>query len=216
MSNIPPVRSGQPIEAAHLNKIRDAVNQLEKTVQSQSPRPSQDIGHRTSAGGTTSFIKRTAAAGSNGERVECLLGTLSAGTQPDTKKITAGWIWGGSASHFLQLDNITPKIDDFIYIECTVTVDVIDGVLMNTFTFTGAGLKVGSTAPVNTALTYNAPTGKMHYPIGKWISNEAATDPQPVWKATGCGNVVMKMCGGQALFIRNGNPQYASPEQPAE
>tara|TARA_R110002153_G_scaffold202598_1_gene355773 strand:+ start:299 stop:754 length:456 start_codon:yes stop_codon:yes gene_type:complete len=141
----------------------------------------------------------------------CQLGEFLTDPEDTTKKkIRAGYITGGSgAPILLEQNGIIPKAGESLYLEIPVIVDVVDGVLMHSFSMSGVDFQQAGSVPNSHAFTPDDPTGVSIYVLGSWTEVPVTGgEPRLVWNRTGCGTLVSKICSSgataQLLTIREG------------
>lgn len=203
--------SGQPIKASDFNKLRETCIYLASLIQARTPQSSPDIGHHVSPGGFTSFIKRQPLPG--GSAALCILGDLRSDPENEGKKIIRpGYISGGGGSEFLVKNNITPTIDQHLYVEVPWEANVEDDVILEGGTMGTPTISQGASIPSDVLPTVGSPSGTAYIPLGSWVSNGATPTPAPVWHHSGCGSISIKFCpGGGFYWIRGESYEPVDP-----
>ena len=151
--------------------------------------------------------------GGGGGVAPCILGKIKTDTINSTedepkKKLLEGFITGSGSSELLVADNLTPTIDDFVWVKVDWTAGVIDGVLQSGGVMDTVTVETGPTMPDDTIPTVDVLAGIAYIPLGGWIS-DGADEPQPIWVKQGCGSIQVFFCPGAGFFFGRDNSVVA-------
>ena len=147
---------------------------------------------------------------------QCILGTITGDpenddedpeTPPVKKKLTPGFISGGGSSEILVVNDLTPAIDDLVWVKVIWTADVVDDLLSAGGTMGLVTVETGTDVPDDTIPTESSTAGIAYIPLGGWISDgaEAPATPAPVWVNQGCGSLQVFFCPGPGFFFSRDN-----------
>ena len=123
-------------------------------------------------------------------------------TEQNTKyKIRPGFLTGGGGSAFIEPDDLTATIGDFVWLEIGWTAEGSESTISPGGTIGTVTISTGSSIPSDTIPEPGALVGTAHIVLGGWISNGAET-PSPVWVNQGCGSIQIFFCPGGFFFGR--------------
>ncbi|MFC5049255.1 hypothetical protein ACFPK9_01295 [Rubritalea spongiae] len=150
--------------------------------------------------------------GSGGSTSECILGDMLVDADNSTESVTkykirSGYLYGAGSTEFLEKDNLTPVHEDKVWVQVDITIDEVDGVLMNTFSVDDVEIYQGATLPDDTDFTPVLKTGSIHIELGHWVDeNDGEGDPLFRFEHAGCGAIYLAVCSSGATahvkFVR--------------
>ena len=189
--------------------LQGSIAQIESKVAKLQPAQSLDAGMLQLPNGRVHVPKR---AGAGATSTPCILGRVSKDSENSTDEITkykinAGFLTGGGSTELIEPDNLTAKIDDFVWLKVLWTADVIDGVLQAGGTMGAVTIHTGTTIPDDTTPTVDSTSGIAYITLGGWVTDnvDAPDGPNPVWIKQGCGSIQLYFCPGQGFFFGRNN-----------
>ena len=188
--------------------LQGSIALIESKVAKLQPAQSMETGMLQLPNGRVHVPKR-AGAGARASSTPCILGRVSKDSENSTDEITkykinAGFLKGGGSTKLIEPDNLTAKIDDFVWLKVIWTANFGAAGLLPGGTMGAVTVDTGTEIPDEVIPTSGSTNGIAYIALGGWVSN-GAEEPSPVWVNQGCGSIQLYFCPGQGFIVGRNN-----------